>query len=243
MKRSKTLPLAFRLTLPVMFGYLCMGCAFGIIIQTGGYNFIWAFVISLTCYSGSMQFVLAELLATAAPVVTVAVMTLAVQIRHIFYGLSLVDAYKKSGRKRFYMIFALTDETYSLQCSLEVPDGVNEGTLRFLISLLDQIYWIAGCTVGALLGQLIPFDFEGADFAMTALFVVILVEQWQSAKSHLPALVGAGCAIVSLLVFGPDNFIFPALIASAFVLLILRNQLDPLRKGKEVSACGTSGNS
>lgn len=235
MKGSKLLPHAFRLTLPVMFGYLCMGCAFGIIIQTGGYNFIWAFVISLTCYSGSMQFVLAELLATAAPLAGVAVMTLAVQIRHIFYGLSLVDEYKRCGWKRFYMIFALTDETYSLQCSLETPYGIDENRLRFLISLLDQIYWIVGCTLGALIGQLIPFDFEGADFAMTALFVVILVEQWQTAKSHLPAIVGVGCAVVSLLVFGPDNFIFPALAASAFILLILRNQLDPERNWEEVS--------
>ena len=224
-----------------MFGYLCMGCAFGIVIQTKGYNFIWSFVISLTCYSGSMQFVLAELLATSASLATVAVMTLAVQIRHIFYGLSLVDDYKKAGWKRYYMIFGLTDETYSLQCSLDVPKGMNEGNLRFLISLLDQIYWIVGCTVGALLGELIPFDFEGADFAMTALFVVILVEQWQSAKSHLPAIIGAICAIASLLVFGPDNFIFPALAASAFVLLILRSQLDFERKAKEVSDGGTNG--
>ncbi len=241
MKSSKLLPHAFRLTLPVMFGYLCMGCAFGIIIQTGGYNFIWAFIISLSCYSGSMQFVLADLLATAAPLAGVAIMTLAVQIRHIFYGLSLVDEYKRCGVKRFYMIFALTDETYSLQCSLETPDGINENRLRFLISLLDQIYWVAGCTLGALIGQLIPFDFEGADFAMTALFVVILVEQWQAAKSHLPAIVGAVCSLVSLLVFGADNFIFPALTASAFVLLILRNQLDPQRIGKGVDGRGKIG--
>ena len=241
MKNKKLLPHAFRLTLPVMFGYLCMGCAFGIVIHTKGYNFIWSFVISLTCYSGSMQFVLAELLATATPWATAAVMTLAVQIRHIFYGLSLVDAYKRSGWRRYYMIFGLTDETYSLQCSLDVPEGMHEGNLRFVISLLDQIYWIVGCTVGALLGELIPFDFEGADFAMTALFVVIFVEQWQSAKSHLPALIGALCSVVSLLIFGPDNFILPALAASAFVRLILRKQLDFEIKAKEVSDGGAHG--
>ena len=231
MEKKKILPYAFRLTLPVMFGYLVMGSAFGIILQTKGYNFIWAFVISLTCYSGSMQFVLADMLGAAASLPSVALMTLAVQIRHIFYGLSLVDQYKKSGKKRYLMMQQLTDETYSLQCSLKVPEGMNEGKLRFAVSVMNHIYWMTGCTVGAVAGALIPFDFEGADFAMTALFTVILVEQWRSFSTHLPALIGAGCAIISLLIFGPDRFIFPALSAVTLILLALRPYLS--KKVKE----------
>ena len=236
MEKKKILPYAFKLTLPVMFGYLVMGSAFGIIIHTKGYNFIWAFVISLTCYSGSMQFVLADLLGAAAALPSVALMTLAVQIRHIFYGLSLVDSYKKCGKKRFLMMQQLTDETYSLQCSLAVPDGMDEGRLRFAVSMLDHLYWMTGCTLGAVAGALIPFDFEGADFAMTALFVVILVEQWQSFSTHLPALIGGGCAVLSLLAFGPDRFIFPTLSATALILLGLRPYLSKKVKGDDPNA-------
>ena len=231
MEKKKLIPHAFRLTLPVMFGYLVMGCAFGIIIHTKGYNFIWAFVISLTCYSGSMQFVLADLLGAAAPLPSVALMTLAVQIRHVFYGLSLVDDYKKCGKKKYLMMQQLTDETYSLQCSLTVPDGMDEGRLRFAVSMFDHLYWIAGCTLGAVAGALSPFDFEGADFAMTALFVVIFVEQWRSFGTHVPALIGAGSAVVCLLIFGADGFIFPALSAATLALLALRPVLS--KKTKE----------
>jgi len=224
---------AFRLTTPVMIGYLVMGTAFGIIIQTKGYSFVWAFAISLTVYSGSMQFVLAELLASASPLLHAALMTVAVQIRHVFYGLSLIDEYKKmSPLRRFCSIFGLTDETYSLQCSLKTPDGMDEGRLRFAVSVLDHSYWIAGCTAGALAGALIPFDFEGADFAMTALFVVIFVEQWQSFKGfkkRLPAMIGAVSAFVCLLIFGAERFIFPALAAATLALLALR----PVLGGKE----------
>ena len=226
MEKKKLIPYAFRLTVPVMFGYLVMGCAFGIIIHIKGYNFIWAFVISLTCYSGSMQFVLADLLGAAASLPSVALMTLAVQIRHIFYGLSLIDPYRKCGKKKYLMILGLTDETYSLQCSMTVPDGMDEPKLRFAVSVFDHIYWMTGCTVGAVAGALIPFDFEGADFAMTALFVVILVDQWRSSDRHLPALIGGGCAVVCLLIFGADSFIFPALAASSLILLSLRPVLS-----------------
>lgn len=226
MKNKELWKYAFRLTVPVMIGYLVMGIAFGIILQTKGYNFIWAFVISLTVYSGSMQFVLAELLAAASPIYYVALMTVAVQIRHVFYGLSLIGDYKKiPAPGRVYSVFALTDETYSLQCSLKTPDGADEDKLRFTVSVLDHSYWITGCTVGALAGALIPFDFEGADFAMTALFVVIFVEQWVSfkgLKKRLPAMIGAVCALICLLVFGADRFIFPALAAATLALLALR---------------------
>ena len=232
-KNKKIIPYAFKLTVPVMFGYLVMGAAFGVIIHTKGYSFIWAFCIALTCYSGSMQFVLAELLATAAPIPSVILITLAVQIRHVFYGLSLIEPFKRAGLKKLPMIFQLTDETYSLQCSLDVPDGMDESNLRLAISALDHAYWITGCTLGALIGALIPFDFEGADFAMTALFVVIFVDQWKSFKNHLPALIGGGCAVVCLLIFGADRFIFPALLAATLILLALRPVFE--KSGKEAN--------
>ena len=163
-------------------------------------------------------------------------MTLAVQIRHIFYGLSLIDPYRKCGRKKYLMILGLTDETYSLQCSMEIPDGMDEGRLRFAVSVFDHLYWMTGCTVGAVAGALIPFDFKGADFAMTALFVVILVDQRRSAERHLPALIGGGCAVVCLLIFGADGFIFPALAAASLILLSLRPVLSHGRGGGKKDA-------
>ena len=226
MDNKRLLPYAFRLTLPVMFGYLTMGFAFGLILQQYGYNFIWSFAVSLTCYSGSMQFVLADMMHAAKTLAELAVMTVLVQIRHIFYGLSLVDRYRACGKgKRLYMIFALTDETYSLQCSLTVPEGMDEAKLRFAVSVLDHSYWIAGCTVGALAGALIPFDFTGVEYAMTALFITIFIDQWRAYRTHLPALVGAGCAAVSLVIFGADNFVFPALAAATLILLATRPYL------------------
>ena len=225
--QKRVLPYAFRLTLPVMFGYLTMGIAFGLIIHQYGYNFIWSFAVALTCYSGSMQFVLADMMNAAKTLIELAVMTVLVQIRHIFYGLSLVDQYRECGpARRFYMIFALTDETYSLQCSLRVPDGMDEPKLRFAVSVLDHSYWIAGCTIGAVAGALIPFDFSGVEYAMTALFITIFINQWRGYRTHLPALIGVGCAALSLVIFGADRFVFPALSAATVILLLVRPYLS-----------------
>ncbi|MFR9190563.1 MAG: AzlC family ABC transporter permease [Anaerotruncus massiliensis (ex Togo et al. 2019)] len=184
---SKTLRAALTATAPVFFGYIFVGMAFGLLLQKAGYNALWAFRCSLTVYAGSMQFVLVELLTSWVGLAQTAVVTLAVQARHAFYGLSLIDKFKGLGKKKPYLIFALTDETYSLLCSVKTPEGCDRGKFYLLISALNQSYWIVGGVLGATIGELVPFNSTGIDFAMTALFIVIFVEQWLTAKSHIPA--------------------------------------------------------
>ena len=223
---------AFLKSLPVMAGYLVMGGGFGILFRVSGYGPLWALFISVFLYAGSMQFVGISLLTGGASALTIAVTTLLVQARHLFYGLSLIDRYKGAGVKKLYMIHAITDETYSLVCSTEPPKGTKPSSFYFAVSLLDHIYWIAGCVLGDLVGGLITFDTTGLDFAMTALFVTIFVEQWQGTKEHRPALLGAGVALVCLGLFGSENFLIPAMIA---ITLSLTALWKPLEKGVQTN--------
>lgn len=212
-------------SLPVMCGYVFLGIAFGIVLQQAGYNFIWAFAISLFVYAGSMQFVMVPLLASAASPVTMAVTTLFVNSRHLFYGLSFVESFKKM-KTRLYMIFSLTDETYSVLCSCKNEDPEEKHRQAWLlISLLDQCYWIAGSVIGALLGQVLPFDFTGIDFSMTALFVVILMEQilGNPGKTKLAAVTGLIAGTLCLFIFGTDNFLLPALLITVLCVTLYTN--------------------
>ena len=209
----------------MLCGYLFIGFAFGVMLRDAGFIAPWAFLSSLTIYAGSGQYLLVSLLAANASLVTVAVMTLLLNCRHIFYGLSFLETFHQMGRAKWYMIFSLTDETYSLLCSLKTPDGVDPAAMRFLISVLDQSYWIIGSVIGAIVGGVLPFDTTGIDFAMTALFTVIFVEQWKSSKCHIPAFLGLGAAAVSLALLGPDNFILPAMLAICVMLVALRGKL------------------
>ena len=222
---KKALRPAFTVTIPVLCGYLFIGFAFGVMLRDAGFTAPWAFLSSLTIYAGSGQYLLVSLLAANSSLVTVAVMTLLLNCRHIFYGLSFLDPFYQMGRAKWYMIFSLTDETYSLLCSLKTPDGVDPAAMRFLISVLDQSYWIIGSVIGAIIGGVLPFDTTGIDFAMTALFTVIFVEQWKSSKCHIPAFLGLGAAAVSLTLLGPDNFILPAMMAICVMLVALRGKL------------------
>ena len=216
---------AFTATIPVLCGYLFIGFAFGVMLRDIGFGSIWSFFCSLSIYAGSGQYLLVSLLAARASLVTVAVMTLLLNCRHIFYGLSFLETFHAMGHRKWYMIFSLTDETYSLLCSLKTPDGVDPAAMRFLISVLDQSYWIIGSVIGAIIGGVLPFDTTGIDFAMTALFTVIFVEQWKSSKCHIPAFLGLGAAAVSLTLLGPDNFILPAMMAICVMLVALRGKL------------------
>lgn len=220
MKRELTF--AFRRSIPVLFGYLFLGIAFGLLLQSAGYGFIWALAASVFIYAGSGQFALVGLLSGGASLITTAVMTLSINSRHIFYGLSFIEKFKAMKARGLYMIFSLTDETYSLLCSTAVPEELDEHKTLFYIALLDQLYWICGSVLGALIGQILPFNSTGIEFAMTALFVVIFVEQWMSAKSHIPAVIGAVCGVISLVIAGPDNFILPSLIGAVALLIIFR---------------------
>ncbi len=233
----KELKFAARQTLPVLCGYIFLGIAFGLLLQQAGYGWPWALLSSVLIYAGSMQFVLVQLLGGGfGSLASVALTTLSVNSRHLFYGLSFIEPFSHMGKARPYMIFSLTDETYSLLCGVQVPPALDKKRAFFFIALLDQSYWITGSLLGNLLGSVLPFDMTGIDFAMTALFVVIFVEQWLSAKTHAPALLGLGFGLVSLLVFGPDAFLLPALIATVLALGLARRRLAPLAQETEKEA-------
>ena len=216
---------AFPNTVPVMTGYLCLGMAFGVLMKTNGYGVGWSVLMSLLCFAGSMQFVTITLLTTAFEPVQAFLLSLMVNARHIFYGLSVLDKYRGLGKVRAFLIFALTDETFSLVSAVEPPEGVERKDFYFALSLLNYVYWVAGSAVGGLLGNLITFDTTGLDFALTALFVVLFMEQWKKRENRGAGLIGLGCTAVSLLGFGAENLVIPAMILIMAVLLGGRKKL------------------
>lgn len=213
---------AFYATIPVMAGYLVLGIGFGMVLRTRGYGILWALAMSVFIYAGSMQYVAIDLLTGGVSLITAAVATLAVNARHLFYSISMIDKYKNQKRKNF-LIFTLTDETYSLVCS-EVPDGADASSYYFYVSLFDYIYWIGGSAIGSVLGSVLPIRTEGVDFALTALFLTVFVEQWLTTKNHLSAIIGVGASVVCLLLFGSDKFLIPAMILITCLLLAMKNK-------------------
>ena len=209
---------AAKLTLPVMCGYLFLGTAFGATLAQAGFGPAWALMMSGLVYAGSMQFVMVPLMASGAALGTVALTALMVNASHLFYGVSYIERFRRMGRLRPYMIFSLTDETYSVFCGLpgEESDGV---MLR--VALYDQLYWIAGSLAGAVLAQQLPFDLTGIDYSMTALFIVICVERAMNRADRLPMAIGGACAALCLLLLGPDRFLAPALAATAVLLVAM----------------------
>ena len=204
-------------TLPVMTGYVFLGFGFGILMERNGFGWRWAGAMSLFIYAGSMQYVAIGLLTSGAGLLTAALTAFVVNARHLFYGISMVDAYKGAGRKKPYLIFALTDETYSLVSRNPKPDHC----YCFLVSFFDHIYWVSGTILGSLAGSVLPINFEGVDFALTALFVTIFLEQWLSTQNHIPALIGVFSTLVCLLIFGSDVFLIPSMILIATLLVIM----------------------
>lgn len=209
-------------TLPVMTGYVFLGFGFGILMYQNGYGVLWSGAMSLLIYAGSMQYVAVSLLASHASLLTVALTTLVVNARHLFYGISMVDAYKGSGKKKPYLIFALTDETYSLVSRNQVPEGMGHHSYCLLVSLFDHAYWVAGTVLGSLAGSVLPINFEGIEFVLTALFVTIFVEQWLSVKDHRPAVIGTASTALCLAVFGRDIFLIPSMVLITMLLGMLQ---------------------
>ena len=223
-------------SIPVMLGYIFLGIAFGLVLQKAGLGPGWAFLISLVVYAGSMQFALVGILTSGLGFVTTAVMTLFINSRHAFYGLTFIERFKKFKKAYPYMVFSLTDETYSLLCSMPRPEDFTDrqwDMAFFFVSLLDHAYWIIGSVIGAGAGQLIPFDSTGIDFAMTALFVVIAVDQWKHARTYMPAVTGFVCGSLFLALVRSANFILPALAATVCVLLLSRKAIEKRMEERE----------
>ena len=220
---------AFLDTVPVMTGYVFLGFGFGILMQQNGFGVLWAAAMSLFIYAGSMQYVTIPLLTSGASLLTCAMTAFVVNARHLFYGISMVDAYKGMVKKKPYLIFGLTDETYSLVSQLQLPEGIRPGSYYFLVTLFDHIYWVTGTVLGSLAGTLLPINYEGVDFALTALFVTIFVEQWLSTKNHGPAIVGVAATVICLILFGADVFLIPSMAIIAICLTMMR------KTGKEDS--------
>lgn len=209
---------AFVKTLPVIASYLVLGFGFGVLMVSRGYPFFWAPLTSLMVYAGSMQYVLVDLLTGGVGLLSTAMMTLLINARHLFYGISMLEKYQHAGRKKPYLIFSLTDETYSLLCGQDPPEVVDRYKYYFDVSSFGHFYWVLGSLIGALAGVALPWDFRGVEFSMTALFVVVFTEQWMTARDRLPAVIGLGSSLVCLLLFGPQQFILPAM---GMILLLL----------------------
>ena len=223
--KNTTIKTALLDTIPVLTGYLFLGMGFGILLNEKGYGFIWSFFMALFMFAGSGQYLAVDLLATGASLLTTAIATLLVNARHLFYGISLLNTYKGMGIKKIYMIFGLTDETYSLVSqNNDLPDD-DRREYCFWVTLFDHIYWIAGCVLGSLTGALLPINFEGIEFVLTALFVTMFVEQWLSTKNHIPALIGVCSTIISLLLFGSEIFLIPAMIMIATLLILSKKTI------------------
>lgn len=217
---------AFPYTIPVLTGYLFIGTAFGVMYAEKGYSFLWAILMSIMVYAGSGQYLAVNFFTPGISFVQVIFLTFMVNVRHIFYGISLVERFNKIGKSRWYMIFALTDETYSLLCTTKTPKGVDEAKFLFAISVLDHSYWVIGSAIGAIAGALLPINSEGIEFAMTALFVVIFIEQWMEKKNRIPEMIGVAAAVGGLLLFGADNFVLPTMLAIVALLFVGRKKLD-----------------
>ncbi len=219
---KSTLREAFIATTPVMAGYIVLGMGFGVLLSAKGFGPLWALAMSGFIYAGSMQYLTIDLLTGGASLITAALTTLLVNARHLFYGISMVEGYRGMGKKKPYAIFALTDETYSLVCQDEHPDRDSFHRYAFRVSLFNQLWWVTGSMTGSLLGEIIPFDVTGIDFALTALFLTVFIEQWLNTKDHASAMIGVAASVLCLLIFGADSFLIPAMFSILIALTVLR---------------------
>jgi len=227
MRKSDLLKKAYVASIPIMGGYIVLGMGFGVVMASSGYGLPWALAMSVLIYAGSLQFVGIGLLTGSMSLLTVALTSLMVNARHIFYGISMIDNYKDSGAKKPYMIFGLTDETYSLVCNGpgEMPKK-DFHWYAFFISILNQLYWVIGSVLGSVLGNIIPFDTTGIDFALTALFITVFVQQWIDNKDHRPAAIGVIASVICIFVFGKDKFLIPTMIAITAALCFMSTKED-----------------
>lgn len=221
---------AFPHTVPIFAGFWFLGLTYGIYMNVSGFSFWYPMLMSITIFAGSMEFVTVNLLMGSFDPLQAFVMTLMINARHIFYGISMLDKYKGTGWKKFYLIFGMCDESFSINYTADIPENCDKGWFMFFVNLLNHFYWFLGSTLGGIFGSFIGFNTDGIEFVMTAMFVVIFMEQWMKEKNHTSSLLGLGISVLCLTAFGADNFILPSMIAILAVLTLLRK---PLNKGGE----------
>lgn len=224
--KTKALKAAFPYTVPIMTGFLFLGTAYGIYMNTEGFSPIYPIIMSAAIFAGSMEFVTVSLLQGAFDPLGALLMTIMVNARHLFYGISMLGKYSGVGAKKWYLVFGLCDESFSVNCTVDVPQGVDRGWFYFFVTLLNQLYWVTGAALGGLLGSLISFELKGLDFVMTALLVVIFVDNRLKEKQHISSLIGLGASLACLLIFGADSFIIPSMIAITAILTLFRKPIE-----------------
>jgi 4-azaleucine resistance transporter AzlC len=233
--KKKALKAAFPFTIPIFAGFWFLGLAYGIYMNVSGFSFVYPMVMSLIIFGGSLEFVAVEMLLSPFAPVQVFVMTLLIQARHLFYGISMLDKFKDMGWKKFYLIFGMCDETFSINYTAKIPEDVDRGWFMFFVTLLNHLYWVSGATIGGLVGSLIHFNTDGISFVMTSMFVVIFMEQWMKEKHHISAYIGLGAAALCLLVFGADSFMIPTMILIIMLLAAFRKPLEKMEIKEEVT--------
>lgn len=224
--RRRALAAAFPHTIPVLTGYAFLGVAYGIYMRVSGFPFWYPTLSSVVIFGGSLEFVLVSMLMSSFAPLQTFLMALMIQARHLFYGIALLEKYRYLGKMRFYLIFGMTDESFSVNCSAEIPDGVDKGWFYFFVTLLDHCYWVTACTVGGLLGSLISFDTQGLDFVMTAMFVVIFLNQLMKERKHYTALIGLLSSVGCLVLFGAESFLIPTMLTILLLLTVFRRPLE-----------------
>ena len=226
MIQKKALKAAFPYTLPICTGFLALGIAYGIYMNKSGFSFIYPMLMSLFIFAGSMEIVTVSLLLSAFDPLSAFLLTIMVNARHLFYGISMLEKYKNMGIRKWYLIFGMCDESFSINCSVTPPADVDHGWFMFFVTLLNHVYWVAGATLGGILGSYIKFSTKGIDFVLTALFVVIFLNQWDETSNHLPAIAGLLSAAVCLFLFGSGKFMIPAMIVIILVLTLLKTHTE-----------------
>ena len=225
-KIAKAFRHAFPYTVPIFAGFWFLAFAYGIYMHVSGFGFLYPTLMSLTIYGGSLEFVAVSMLLAPYAPVQAFLMSLMIQARHLFYGISMLDKYAGLGWKRFYLIYGMCDETFSVNYSAQLPPDVDRGWFYFFVTLLNQLYWVSGAAIGGLLGNFIHFDTTGLDFVMTAMFVTIFTDQWLREKHHISAWIGLAASVGCLMIFGADNFLIPTMICILVLLTALRRPME-----------------
>lgn len=224
--KLKAFKAAFPDTIPIMAGFLFLGITYGIYMNVSGFSFLYPMFMSMTIFAGSVEFVTVNMLMGSFNPLQAFILALMINARHLFYGISMLDRYKGMGNKKIYLIYGMCDESFSVNYTADIPDDVDKGWFMFFVNLLNQIYWVAGATLGGIFGSFIKFNTKGLEFVMTAMFVVIFMEQWLKEKNHTSSLLGLGISLVCLILFGADNFIIPSMAIILAVLTLLRRVLE-----------------